>query len=112
MYKIILEIASNGVIKTITDDNSNGAGEVLETKVVHNLNDDAATDYEETGQFMYELCEDLGIDIGSKNSRRRLSFSTEYGEGYVLTEEELKAEIKLLSYNLKWLRDDLKSRKK
>lgn len=112
MYKIILEIASNGVIKTITDDNSNGAGEALETKIVHNLNDDAATDFEETNLFMYELCEDLGIDLGSKNSRRRLSFTTRYGENYELTDEELKAEIKLLSLDLKWMREDLKARKK
>jgi hypothetical protein len=111
MYKITLEIASNGVVKTIVDDNSNGNGEIEEIKTVYQLEGDELYDFNKTIEFLFELCEDLGLDLGSKHTRRRLGFRPEYGEKYILTEDELKAVQKDYKYELSWIREELKELK-
>jgi hypothetical protein len=40
MVKVVLEVASNGVIKTVVDDNINGAGDKYEKKVVYEFASD------------------------------------------------------------------------
>ena len=64
MIKILLDIASNGVIKTVTDNNINGAGDIFERKSVYNFEDDES--FEKRMHFLYELCEELGIETGNK----------------------------------------------
>ena len=107
MYKITLEVASNGVVKTIVDDNSNGNGEIEEIKTVYQLEGDELNDFDKTTGFLFEICEDLGLDLGSKHTRKRLEFKAEYGEGYTPTEDELKAIQKDYKYELSWIRETL-----
>jgi hypothetical protein len=111
MYKITLEIASNGIIKTIEDDNSNGGGEHSEEKIVYQLEDDGDSEFENTIDFLCGICEDMGVDTGSKNTRRTLAYRPEFGEGYVLSDKELNNEIAKHQYELKWLKEELKERK-
>ncbi|MFW9950504.1 MAG: hypothetical protein ACFFKA_10320 [Candidatus Thorarchaeota archaeon] len=80
MVKIILEIAENGVIKTIRDDNSNGGGETLEEKTVYDFTD--SVKFKKQIRFFYELAEDLGIDTGNKFQRNNLKMSVEWGSHY------------------------------
>lgn len=109
MYKITLEVASNGVIKTVSDDNSNGNGELFEQQTVYQLEGDEMHDFERTREFLFELSEDLGIDLGSKHTRRRVVIGTEYGENYNETEEELKVLLREHQYEVKWIRETLKN---
>ena len=40
MVKIVLDLVSNGVIKTVIDNNINGAGDLFERRTVYNFQDD------------------------------------------------------------------------
>lgn len=106
MVKVILELASNGVIKTVTDDNINGAGDKLETKTVYDFDNDK--NYQRRIEFLYELCEELGIDTGNKFDKHTLSMKVEWGRNYMPESDEVDNKIKQLSVDLK----ELKSLKK
>jgi hypothetical protein len=67
MITIKLELASNGVIKTVTDNNYNGAGSSHEKRTVYETDND--TNYNNTVRFLYDLSSDLGIDLGNKFSK-------------------------------------------
>jgi len=96
MIKITLESADNGIIKTVVDDNINGAGERFESRTVYDLNLNNSK-HSQTVKFFYELCEDLGIDTGNKFSKNNLILKTDWGGSYIPTAIELKGEIGLLS---------------
>lgn len=100
MITIKLESADNGVIKTVIDDNINGAGERFESRTVYdlNLNDKK---HSQTIKFFYEMCEDLGIDTGNKFSNNNLILSTDWGKSYIPKENELKLRIQLLDSELR-----------
>ena len=111
MIKITLESADNGVIKTVVDDNINGAGERFESKTVYdlNLNDDS---HSQTIKFFYELCEDLGIDTGNKFSKNNLYLKTDWGKSYTPTISDLKSRIGLLTSELQQKKLELTEIKK
>ena len=101
MVKITLEIADNGTIKTITDDNSNGAGGRLETKSVY--------DFEKNGhkrviEFLYELANDLGIDTGNKHDKNNIVMKIDWGKSYMPTEKEVLTKIKSLEFEIEALK--------
>ena len=100
MIKITLESADNGVIKTVVDDNINGAGERFESRTVYDLDLNDIT-HSQTVRFFYELCEDLGIDTGNKFSKNNLYLKTDWGKSYAPTNVELKTKIQLLESELK-----------
>lgn len=102
MIKIILDVASNGVIKTIMDDNINGAGERYERKYVYNFEDDK--DFSKRIQFLFELCDEAGVETGNKFERNTLVMKNEWGKSYMPTEEELDAKIKTITSELKYLK--------
>lgn len=106
MIKIKLESADNGVIKTVVDDNINGAGERFESRTVYdlNLND---KQHSQTIKFFYELCEDLGIDTGNKFSDNNLVLNTDWGKSYIPKAGELKSKIQLLNSELTRAKIDL-----
>lgn len=106
MIKVILELASNGVIKTVTDDNINGAGDKLENKTVYEFEDDV--NFRKRIQFLFELCEELDIDTGNKFDKQNLKMDVDWGNNYMPTSEELSIKIKRMSLELK----ELKSLKK
>ena len=101
MIKIKIEIATNGIIKTVTDDNYNGANELSEWKTVYDTDGDSQKGFDNTIQFFYELSDDLGIDLGNKFSSSILSFDTDWGSHYDPTIDELKDRVKNLTAEIK-----------
>jgi len=93
MIKIVLEIASNGVIKTIKDDNLNGAGEEMNITSVHEFDDN---NLEKAVLFLYELAEDLGISTGNKYEKEVISITTQWGHKYEPSIEEISKKIETL----------------
>ena len=102
MVKVLLEIASNGVIKTVLDDNINGAGDKYERKTVYDFEKDS--NYENRIQFIYELCEELGIETGNKYDKLNLTMKTDWGKSYMPTEDEVDNKINMVSAELKYLK--------
>ena len=100
MVKITLEIADNGTIKTISDDNSNGAGSLLETKTVY--------DFDKNGnkrkiEFFYELASDLGIDTGNAYEKNNIVMNLGWGSSYMPSEKEIDKRIKALNLEIEAL---------
>ncbi len=102
MIRIILDIASNGIIKTVIDDNINGAGEKYEKKYVYDFEDDK--EFKKRIQFLFELCDEVGIETGNKFDRNNLVMKNEWGKSYMPTDEELDSKIKIISNELKYLK--------
>ena len=86
MQEVNLKIADNGVIKTITDDNINAAGENYESTVVY----DFEKGIEDRINFINDICIDIGLDFG--NSKQLCDDSeSKFKEGDKIT---ITAEIK------------------
>jgi hypothetical protein len=102
MIKVVLELASNGVIKTVADDNINGAGDKYERKTVYDFEKDST--YENRIQFLYDLCEELDVDTGNKFDKLNLNMVTDWGASYMPTENEVDTKILKLSADLKYLK--------
>jgi hypothetical protein len=98
MVKVIIDSAENGIIKTIKDDNINGAGTKLESKKVYNFKDDDL--HSKKIQFFYELAEDLGIDIGNIYKNNNLIMTTHWGLSYHPTKEEFKTHLDILKLDV------------
>ena len=108
MITIKLELASNGVIKTVSDNNYNGAGSKHELRTVYETDND--TDYKNTIRFLYELSDDLGINLGNKYSPTVLNFDLGWGEKYEPTLQQLNDLVKATTANLKELKSWKKER--
>jgi hypothetical protein len=102
MVKVILEIASNGVIKTICDDNINGAGDKYERKVVYDF--DADPDFDKRIKFLYDLCEEIGLETGNRYDKVNMILKTDWGKSYMPNEKELDAKIRKVTEELKSLK--------
>ena len=103
MITIKLEIASNGVIKTVTDNNYNGAGSKHESKTVYSTEDDPG--FEQRIKFLYEICDDLGVNLGNKFDAETLDFEINWGSHYEPTLDQVKRLIKDSQKNLKELKE-------
>ncbi len=104
MMKVIITPANNGLIKTIEDDNSNGAGEVIKFTTVHELEDD---DVEKVCDFLYTLTEDLGISTGNQYGNSVIEIKTTWGKKYEPKQEEINQKIKQLEEEIQLLREIL-----
>jgi len=106
MQRILLEIADNGIIKTVTDDNINAAGEKFESKVVYDLeNGDVVLT---KMNILYELSEDMGMELGNSKQSDQIKIISDWGDNYVPGDDELKAKIEDLEQELKSLKEMLK----
>jgi len=108
MITIKLEIASNGIIKKILDNNYNGAGSEYGNTTVYETDDDPL--YENTAKFIYNLCDDLGVNLGNKFDKNVLNFDVSWGSHYNPEVEELNSVIKEMTAELKvlkQLKDDI-----
>lgn len=103
MLTVTLEPAENGIIKTIIDDNSNGAGDVYESKKIYELEKDADRSYSNTLKFLGELLDDLGIDTGNVHSKLSIVVGLDWGKKYIPSDKEVKDKIKRLKDNIKTL---------
>ncbi len=102
MITIKLEIASNGVIKTVADNNYNGAGSNHESKTVYSTDVDPG--FEQRIKFIYEICDDLGINLGNKYDEETLDFEVNWGHKYEPNLDQLKKLIKQTTDELKDLK--------
>lgn len=103
MQYINIEIADNGIIKTIVDDNINGAGEKFETKVVYDLENG---DINKTKMdLLYELSEDMGMHLGNSKQPNQIKIVSEWGESYEPTKEEIEARIAEIEEDLAYLKN-------
>lgn len=103
MQYINIEIADNGIIKTIVDDNINGAGEKFETKVVYDLENG---DINKTKMdILYELSEDMGMHLGNSKQPNQIKIVSEWGENYEPTKEEIEARIVEIEEDLAYLKN-------
>ena len=94
MQEITLKIADNGVIKTVTDDNINAAGEKYESVIVYDF--DKGTD--DRLNFIKDIC----IDGNSKQSNQ-IKVVTEWGTNYSPSAIETKHKIQTLQTKIKEL---------
>ena len=79
--KIILKTAVNGVIKEIPENEDY-------TEVYEEM-----PDKQHVIRFLYELCEDLDLDIGSKFDKEVVKFHTDWGSHYEPSIEEIEERI-------------------
>ena len=103
MVKIELDVADNGIIKTISDDNSNGGGEKLEKKFLYEFENDI--DHSRKIKFLYELIDDLGLDIGNIHNENNLKLIVDWGENYIPDIDQLKEKIDISNLKLKLLKE-------
>lgn len=110
MQKITLEIADNGIIKSVIDDNINAAGEKFESKVVYDLEsgDTVLTKM----NLLYELSEDMGVELGNSKQANQIKIISDWGDNYEpSTKEEVENRIKELKEELTGLESMLQSMK-
>lgn len=103
MVKIVLEPAKNGVIKRTIDDNHGGAREQWTSTDVYEESDSNKLEY--VMKFFFDLCEDLGIDLGSKFDKEVITIRKEWGSHFEATDEDLKLKIKELEAQLQLLKE-------
>lgn len=105
MININLQVASNGIIKRVRDDNYNGAGEPMEIVNVYETEEDKNNSYKNIIRFFEELSDDLCLDLGNKYDKETLSFDTSWGTHYEPNIDEIRNIIKNLTVELKELKD-------
>jgi hypothetical protein len=104
MITVVLESADNGIIKTVKDNNINGAGASFESKNVYDFNVDVS--HNRKIEFFYELARDLGVDVGNIYKPNNLIMSVDWGSNYRPTSEELKYKIESFKLRLKQLENE------
>lgn len=108
MVTITLELADNGVIKILHDDNVNGAGEEYESRVVYDFDSPSATINKI--KFMQDICLDLGIDLGTDMDRSKVEVTTVMGKSYKPTPEQAQDQISSLGKEIQRLEKFLKKK--
>ena len=106
MIKIVLEPARNGVIKKVIDDNHGGGREHFTSTDVYESADEHKTN-ENTyiKRFFFDLCDDLGLELGSKFDKDVLDINTQWGSHYEPTVVDIDYKIKRLKSELKELEE-------
>jgi hypothetical protein len=106
MVKIVLESARNGVIKKVIDDNYGGGNEHFTSTDVYESPEDTNTN-ENTyiKRFFFDLCDDLGLELGSKFDKAVLDINTVWGSHYEPTVKDIESKIKRLKIELEELEE-------
>jgi len=105
MIKIVLEPARNGVIKKVIDDNHGGGREHFMSTDVYESNENDKNQFSYIKRFFFDLCDDLGLDAGSKFDKKVLDINTKWGSHYEPTEKDIEFKIKRLKSELKRLEE-------
>jgi len=98
MQAIKIQLADNGVIKTVKDDNINGGGEVYESTNVYEFDT-----YTDKVKFIEELCTDIGLEFGNSKSKSQIQVRVDWGDTYSPTDSEIDFKIKNLELRIKEL---------
>jgi predicted translin family RNA/ssDNA-binding protein len=102
MIKIELRNASNGVIKTVIESQSNQ--EYSETVKVYEIYpEEKLESFLNIIQLLEDVTDDLGLETGSKFEPLQLHYDIDWGENYRPRIEEVGMKIKSLKRQLKHL---------
>ena len=82
MQVITVQLADNGVIKSVEEDNANAAGEGYSSVVVYDFESDNAS--ENKIKFLYEISEDCGLEFGSTKDSDQIKIIKDVAAGAVL----------------------------
>ncbi len=104
MQKISLELADNGVIKKIEDDNINAAGETYESIVVYEIEKNNNNKI----KFINEVCLDVGVDFGNSKSKNQIKVIEDWGDNYRPTVPEIKNKLETLNSEIRKLKGLMK----
>jgi hypothetical protein len=105
MQKIVLEIADNGIIKTVSDDNINAAGERFESKVVYDI--ESGDTILTKMNLLYELSEDMGLELGNSKQPDQIKIISDWGDNFEPSKEELQARVTEIEEELNSLKESL-----
>ena len=111
MISVLLDIADNGVVKILEDDNVNGAGEHFISKTIYTF--DEAPDFKNKIRFLKDLCLDIGLETGNDLDAKKLNFTIGPGSKYKkpeLTISEIKIKIKALESLIKKYNKELQQK--
>lgn len=99
MQNIRLELADNGIIKIVEDDNINAAGEVYTSVTVYDFESSNST--ESKINFINDLILDSGLELGNSKDKNQIKISVEWGDEYQPSKTEIEEKIKELKGDLK-----------
>lgn len=105
MQNIRLELADNGIIKIVEDDNINAAGEVYTSVTVYDFESSNST--ESKINFINDLILDSGLELGNSKDKNQIKISVEWGDEYQPTKTEIEEKIKSLKEDLKYFEEML-----
>jgi hypothetical protein len=100
MQEIKLQLADNGVIRSVIDDNINGAGETYESTTVYEFDS-----ISNKIKFIEELCIDVGLELGNSKSKIQIQIDSDWGEHYKASPSEIDFKIKNLELKIKELQE-------
>jgi hypothetical protein len=103
MVKITLESAKNGLIKRIVDDNHGGSNQQWSSVDVYEETEDNKLEY--IMKFFFDLCHDLGVNLGNKFSNEVITIKKEWGSHYKPMDEEVTQKIKKLEAEIQLLKE-------
>jgi hypothetical protein len=101
MISVAIELAENGVIKIIHDDNINGAGEEFESRKVYDF--EGIDSHSSKISFLTELAMDLGIDLGTDLDESKIVITSNWGDKFVPTKDQAAKKIGELERQIKKL---------
>ena len=99
MQNIRLELADNGIIKIVEDDNINAAGEVYTSVTVYDF--ESSNSIESKLNFINDLILDSGLELGNSKDKNQIKISVEWGDEYQPSKTEIEEKIKQLKSELK-----------
>lgn len=99
MQNIRLELADNGIIKIVEDDNINAAGEVYTSVTVYDF--ESSNSIESKLNFINDLILDSGLELGNSKDKNQIKISVEWGDEYQPSKTEIEEKIKELKGDLK-----------
>jgi hypothetical protein len=105
MVKIVLEAARNGVIKKVIDDNHGGGKEHFTSTDVYEKKENKSKENIYIKRFFFDLCDDLGLELGSKFDKDVLDINTKWGSHFEPTTKDIEFKIKKLKLELKELEE-------
>lgn len=107
MHSITLELADNGLIKLVQDDNINAAGESYQSVTVYDFEGVDALNTKI--KFLMDIAMDAGLELGSPRDKSQIKISHDWGEAYTPTNEEISGRIEALKAEISYLEKRLKT---
>ena len=105
MHSITLELADNGLIKIVHDDNINAAGESYESVTVYDF--EGADALNTKIKFLMDIAMDAGVELGSPRDKSQIKITHDWGSSYSPTKDEISKKINELKSHINFLEKSL-----